>query len=78
MVGCAAGHGDLSACYEKDEAWVANTLQATLSTYARAAPSFTDVLKIFGDLSLGTLHVSLNGYARSQHADDRLSLITTL
>jgi len=25
MVGCAAGTGDLSACDEKDEAWVANT-----------------------------------------------------
>ena len=28
MVGCAAGTGDLGACGEKDESWVAQALQA--------------------------------------------------
>src|SRR5437667_6074532 len=35
MVGCGAGTGDLGACEEKDEPWVANALQATLRTYAK-------------------------------------------
>src|SRR5207247_7473454 len=35
MVGCAAGAGDLGVCDEKDEAWAANALQASLRTYAR-------------------------------------------
>src|SRR5437016_13511450 len=34
MVGCAAGTGDLGACDEKDETWVANALLASLRTYA--------------------------------------------
>ena len=32
MVGCAAGTGDLATCDERDEAWVANALQASLSS----------------------------------------------
>src|SRR5690349_10585405 len=35
MVGCGAGTGDLGACDETDEPWVANALQASLRTYAR-------------------------------------------
>src|SRR6266536_3313325 len=35
MVGCAAGTGDLGACDEKDEPWMANALLASLRTYAR-------------------------------------------
>src|SRR5213080_1092650 len=35
MVGCGAGTGDLGACEEKDEPWVANALQAILRTYAK-------------------------------------------
>ena len=34
MVGCAAGAGDLGACDEKDEVWVANALSQSW-TYAR-------------------------------------------
>src|SRR5438874_7827257 len=29
MIGCAAGTGDLSACDERDETWVASALQAS-------------------------------------------------
>ena len=47
MVGCAAGTGDLGACDEKDEAWVANALQASLSTYARQNKASLVVLKDF-------------------------------
>src|SRR5713226_1839042 len=35
MVGCAAGAGDLGVCDEKDEAWMAKALSASLRTYAR-------------------------------------------
>src|SRR5205807_5944665 len=35
MVGCAAGAGDLDACEEKDDAWLAKALHASLCTYAR-------------------------------------------
>jgi predicted N-acyltransferase len=47
MVGCAAGAGDLGACEEKDEAWVANALRATLRTYARQNRASLVVLKDF-------------------------------
>jgi predicted N-acyltransferase len=65
MVGCAAGTGDLAACDEKDESWVANALQASLSTYARKNKASLVVLKDFPAtyrLELETLHI--NGYAR--------------
>ena len=35
MVGCGAGTGDLGACDEQDEQWVANALRSTLRTFAR-------------------------------------------
>ena len=47
MVGCAAGTGDLGACNEKDAAWVANALQASLLTYARQNKASLVVLKDF-------------------------------
>src|SRR2546430_1151763 len=47
MVGCAAGTGDLAACDEKDEAWVASSLQASLSCYTRQNKASLVVLKDF-------------------------------
>ena len=47
MVGCAAGTGDLGACDEKDESWVAQALQANLRTYARQNKASLIVLKDF-------------------------------
>src|SRR5262245_17377403 len=35
MIGCGAGTGDLGACDERDEPWVANALKATLRIYAK-------------------------------------------
>jgi hypothetical protein len=65
MVGCAAGTGDLSACDETDEAWVANALQATLSTYARHNKASLIVLKDFSATYRSKLETFLlNGYAR--------------
>jgi predicted N-acyltransferase len=65
MVGCAAGTGDLSACDETDESWVANALQATLSTYARHNKASLIVLKDFPATYRSTLETFLlNGYAR--------------
>ena len=65
MVGCAAGTGDLSACDETDERWVANALQATLSTYARNSKASLIVLKDFPATYRSKLETFLlNGYAR--------------
>src|ERR1700746_3359033 len=47
MVGCAGGPGDLSACDGRDETWVANALQASLSPYARQNKASLIVLKDF-------------------------------
>jgi predicted N-acyltransferase len=47
MVGCAAGAGDLGACEEKDEAWAANALLASLGKYARQNGASLIVLKDF-------------------------------
>jgi len=65
MVGCGAGTGDLGACDEKDDPWVANALLATLRTYARGNKASLVVFKDFPAnyrLALETL-VS-NAYAR--------------
>ncbi len=72
MVGCGAGTGDLGACDEKDEPWVANALQATLRTYARQKQSFPCRLQGFpGELSLSPRNVGLECLrAHSEHADD--------
>jgi predicted N-acyltransferase len=65
MVGCAAGTGDLSACDETDEAWVANALQESLSTYARQNKASLIVLKDFPATYRSKLETfSLNGYTR--------------
>jgi predicted N-acyltransferase len=47
MVGCAAGTGDLGACDENDETWVANALRASLRTCARQKKASLVVLKDF-------------------------------
>jgi predicted N-acyltransferase len=47
MVGCAAGPGDLGACDEKDEAWMANVLGVSLRKYARQNKASLIVLKDF-------------------------------
>src|SRR5262245_60761104 len=65
MVGCGAGTGDLGACDENDEPWVANALQATLRAYARRNKASLIVFKDFPAnyrSVLGTRR--LNGYAR--------------
>jgi len=65
MVGCAVGTGDLGACDERDEARVANTLQASLSTYARHNKASLVVLKDFPAIYRSELKTfSSNGYAR--------------
>jgi predicted N-acyltransferase len=65
MVGCAAGAGDLGACDEKDEAWVANALQSSLSTYATQNKASLVVLKDFPATYRSKLEtLPLNGYAR--------------
>jgi predicted N-acyltransferase len=47
MVGCAAGAGDLGACDEKDEAWLAEALRASLQKYGWQNPASLVVLKDF-------------------------------
>ena len=65
MVGCAAGTGDLDASDEKAEAWVANALQASLSTYARQNKASLIVLKDFPAPYRSELEAfPLNGYER--------------
>src|SRR5207249_10431066 len=65
MVGCAAGTGDLGACDENDEAWVANALLASLRTYARQNEASLIVLKDFPANYRSALETfALNGYAR--------------
>src|SRR5438874_1528857 len=65
MIGCAAGSGDLAACDEKNEALVASSLQASLSTYARQNKASLIVLKDFPATYRSKLETfPLNGYAR--------------
>ncbi len=65
MVGCAAGTGDLGACNEKDESWVAQALQASLRTYARPNKASLVVLKDFPANYRSALETfPSNGYAR--------------
>jgi predicted N-acyltransferase len=65
MVGCSAGTGDLAACNEKDESWVANALQASLSTYARQNKASLVVLKDFPATYRPALEIfPISGYAR--------------
>ena len=65
MVGCAAGAGDLGACDEKDEAWMAKALSASLRTYARQNKASLVVLKDFPAKYRPALEsFSSNGYVR--------------
>jgi predicted N-acyltransferase len=65
MVGCAAGAGDLDACDEKDDAWLAKALHASLGTYARQNRASLVVLKDFPARYRAALGVlTSNGYAR--------------
>jgi predicted N-acyltransferase len=65
MVGCAAGTGDLGACDAKDERWLANALQASLSIYARQSKASLVVLKDFPATYRSNLEaLPMNGYAR--------------
>ena len=76
MVGCAAGTGDLGTCNERDEAWVANALLASLAPYARQNKASLIVLKDFPANYRPALETfALNGYARfSSMPMTRLSL----
>ena len=65
MVGSAAGTGDLGACDEKDDAWLANALRGSLRTYARQKKASLVVLKDFPAKYRTALETFvLNGYAR--------------
>jgi predicted N-acyltransferase len=65
MVGCAAGTGDLGASDEKDQAWVAKALHATLRRYARQNRASLVVLKDFPAKYRPALEAfPSNGYAR--------------
>jgi predicted N-acyltransferase len=65
MVGCAAGTGDLGAFDAKDERWLANALQSSLSIYARQNKASLVVLKDFPATYRSSLEaLPMNGYAR--------------
>src|SRR5213592_2934651 len=65
MVGCGAGTGDLGACDEKDQAWIANALQTSLQTYARQNKASLVVLKDFPAAYRPALEtLRFNDYAR--------------
>ena len=65
MVGCAAGVGDLGMADEKDEAWLATALRASLGAYARRNRASLIVWKDFpAKYRLALESLSSNGYAR--------------
>ncbi len=65
MVGCAAGAGDLGACDEKDQTWVAKALSASLRNYARQNRASLVILKDFPAKYRPVLEIfSSNDYAR--------------
>src|ERR1700693_3182722 len=65
MVGCGAGTGDLGACDQSDEAWVADALRASLRSFARQNRASLVVLKDFPANYRSALKTfALNGYAR--------------
>ena len=65
MVGCGAGTGDLGACEEKDDPWVANALLATLRTYASRSKASLVVFKDFPATYRSALETLVsNAYAR--------------
>jgi predicted N-acyltransferase len=65
MVGCGAGTGDLGACDESDQPWLAHALQATLQTYAKRNKAALVVLKDFPASYRSALKTLVsNDYAR--------------
>jgi predicted N-acyltransferase len=65
MVGCGAGTGDLGACEERDEPWVANALLSTLRTYAKQNKASLVVFKDFPANYRSALETLIsNAYAR--------------
>jgi len=65
MVGCAAGTGDLGACNEGDEPFVAKALQSSLRIYAKRNKASLVVFKDFPANYRSALEVlSLGGYVR--------------
>lgn len=65
MVGCGAGSGDLGACDENDQRWVANALRTGLGTYARQNKASLIVLKDFPASYRSALEpLRSNDYAR--------------
>jgi hypothetical protein len=65
MIGCAAGTGDLGACDQRDEAWVASALLASLRTYARRNKASLVVLKDFpANYRSAVETFALSGYTR--------------
>jgi Acetyltransferase (GNAT) domain len=65
MIGCAAGTGDLGACDEQDEPWLADALQEILRSYARENKAALVVFKDFPASYRSVLEtLCSNGYAR--------------
>ncbi|PYL04206.1 MAG: GNAT family N-acetyltransferase, partial [Verrucomicrobia bacterium] len=65
MVGCGAGTGDLGACDENDQQWVADALRTSLQTYARQNKASLVVLKDFPENYRSALEtLRSNDYAR--------------
>ncbi len=65
MVGCGAGTGDLGGCDQRDKAWVANALRASLLTYARRNKASLVVLKDFpANYRSAVETFALSGYTR--------------
>jgi predicted N-acyltransferase len=65
MVGCAAGEGQLGACQQEDEEWMAKALHAFLGVHARQNKASLIVLKDFSSTYRPVLETfTLNGYAR--------------
>src|SRR5881394_2288023 len=65
MVGCGAGTGDLGACNENDQQWLANALRTSLQTFARQNKASLVVLKDFPRTYRSALEtLRSNDYAR--------------
>jgi predicted N-acyltransferase len=65
MVGCGAGTGDLGACDEKDEPWLAHALLAILRKFARQNKASLVVFKDFPENYRSVLDwLRSNDYAR--------------
>src|ERR1700746_3606649 len=65
MVGCGAGTGDLGACDEEDQAWMANALWRSLQIYPRQNKASLVVFKDFPANYRSPLETLVsNAYAR--------------